>query len=295
MAGEFEPIVPGRSISVRIAEQILARIQAGEFSVGTKLPSEAELARQFGVSRPTVREALGALQFVGYIDSARGSGSRVASADPTLVQSAPTPVPVSPIDVLDLFEARLLVEPQVAALAAREHDPEKLDEAEALIAGMSLVVAEPALHAETDLRVHRALAHVCPNQFLKESALRLIDAAASPALEATRHEAWATGELPTLWEGQQHEVLAAIRSADVEAAADAAWLHLASAARHALAVLAADPRITRESVERLGALLDSRPVLLKNTGEVGPTKEQRPRATPNRSKPQVLRRRNPRA
>ena len=260
MAGEFQPIVEGRSISVRIAEQILGRVQRGDFPIGTKLPSEAELARQFGVSRPTVREALGALQFVGYIDSARGSGSRVVSDVPSLTQAAPTPISMDSDAVFNLFEARLLLEPHVAALAARRPHAKKLNEAEALIEGMSVAVTQPALHAETDLRVHRALASVCPNAFMRDAALRLIDAAGSPALEPTRHQAWADGELPSVWESQQHQILAAIRAGDADRAMEGAWAHLASAAENALAFLVMEPGASAASRERLESMLQRGPM-----------------------------------
>lgn len=257
---EFEPIAAGRSVSVRIAEQILDRVQRGEFPVGTKLPSEAEIARQFGVSRPTVREALGALQFVGYIDSARGSGSRVVSAAPSQALPASAPVVVQPSAILDLFEARLVLEPQAAALAAHRPEADLLDEAEALIEGMSLAVSQPALHAETDLRVHRALASICPNEFMRDAVLSLIDAAASPALESTRHQAWAGRELPSVWENQQHQVLQAIRAGDADAAMEAAWTHLASAAENALAFLEGEPSIAAASRDRLRSLLEKGPM-----------------------------------
>lgn len=62
-----------------VRDQILELIQGGELPVGTKLPSEQELARSFGVSRPVVREGLGRLRSLGLIESRTGSGSFVRS------------------------------------------------------------------------------------------------------------------------------------------------------------------------------------------------------------------------
>ncbi|MGN6251096.1 MAG: FadR/GntR family transcriptional regulator [Marmoricola sp.] len=285
MVGQFEPIEAPRSIAVRIAEQILGRIQRGEFPVGTKLPSEAELGRQFGVSRPTVREALGALQFVGYIDSARGSGSRVVGAVPSPASPASPAQLVAPGAVLDLFEARLVLEPQVAALAARRPESAMLAEAEALIEGMSVAVTHPSLHAETDLRVHRALASVCPNEFMRAAALSLIDAAAAPALAGTRHQAWADGDLPSVWESQQHQILAAIRAGDADGAAEAAWSHLASAAENALIFLAEDPTIPAGSRDRLWSLLEKGPSSHPAALPTGSRRVQRAWSTAEASRP----------
>lgn len=68
------------SASEAVRDQILELIQDGELTVGSKLPSEQELARCFGVSRPVVREGLGSLRSVGVIESRSGSGSFVRSA-----------------------------------------------------------------------------------------------------------------------------------------------------------------------------------------------------------------------
>lgn len=255
---QFESLERNRSIAVRIAEQIVARIQAGEYTLGTRLPSETELARQFGVSRPSVREALGALQFVGYVDSVRGSGSRVVSLTPNL-PTGETPVEVTPLDVLRFFEARLLLEPQVAAAAARDPDLDKLDSAEELIEGMGLVVHEPTLHGETDLRVHRALAQVCRNTFLTDPVLRLLDVLVSPPLRPTREQAWADRELPPIWEGQHIETVQAIRDRDALAAAEATWAHLVSSARNALTVVGRDPSVEARVIDSFTALLDQGP------------------------------------
>lgn len=253
---EFPSLERNPSVSVRIAEQIVSRIHSGDFPVGTRLPAETELARQFGVSRPSIREALGALQFVGYIESVRGSGTRVINRN---AEQATAPVDLTATQVLRLFEARLLLEPQVAAAAARDPDLSKLALAEELIEGMGLVVHEPALHGDTDLRVHRALAEVCRNDFLVEPVRRLLDVVASPALEPTRDRAWAHRELPPIWERQHREIAQAIRARDAARAVEATWEHLASSARNALSVVAAHPDVEPSVIEGFVALLDDGP------------------------------------
>lgn len=255
MVSDFRLLERDRSISLRIAEQVAARIVTGEFPVGTKLPAETELARQFGVSRPSVREALGALQFVGYIDSVRGSGSHVISLE-RAVHTGPIPAEVSPRQILRLFEARLLIEPQVAALAAREPDIERLEQAEELIEGMNLVVSEGTIHGETDLRVHRALSHVCQNSFMRASALSLLDIAASPHLRTAREQAWNNRLLPPIWGAQHRAIAEAIRGRDALTAADATWDHLASSTLNALNLVAQDPSVHPVDIDRLKSWLE---------------------------------------
>ncbi|MGN6415724.1 FadR/GntR family transcriptional regulator [Flexivirga sp.] len=249
------------SVSVRIAQQIVELIGAGTFGVGAKLPSEMELARQFGVSRPSVREALGALQFAGYVESVRGSGTHVISASGSAGRTEPVVADLSIASALNVFEARLLIEPHVAALAAKHPVTDKIDDAAELVEGMHLVVHEPGLHAATDLRIHRAIAHICPNEVMRSHALHLLDLAASPTLEKVRIEAWKEQLLPSIWGDQHQQVLHAIAAHDPQAAAEATWVHLVSAVLSALDVLAADPAIDEEAVRRVQALAENGPVL----------------------------------
>ncbi len=106
----------------KIARQLTELIAAGEFTSGQRLPAERELAQQLGVSRPSVREALIALEIEGKVEVRVGSGVFVA---------APRPQPViEPTDEgegpFELIRARLVVEGETAALAAREATPEEL-------------------------------------------------------------------------------------------------------------------------------------------------------------------------
>ena len=74
----FKPIQP-KKVSTQIADQIRDSILAGEFSPGDKLPPERELAEMFGVSRPSVREALNILATAGLVMSYQGGGTVVLS------------------------------------------------------------------------------------------------------------------------------------------------------------------------------------------------------------------------
>lgn len=255
----IEPIARQASLPVRIAQQILGLIEDGTFEIGGKLPSEMELARRFGVSRPSVREALGALQFAGHVESVRGSGTRVTMSRDAIAAGADGAGDMTANMALDLFEARLLLEPQVAALAAQNPVVDKIDDAAELIEGMHLVVHQDGVHAETDLRIHRAIAEICPNVLMRARVLQLVDLAGSPALESVRSQAWHEKLLPPIWGGQHQDVLEAIVARDPEAAAHATWVHLVSATLSALDVLATDPDIDRAALLRVQALAQNGP------------------------------------
>jgi GntR family transcriptional regulator, transcriptional repressor for pyruvate dehydrogenase complex len=109
----IETIEP-RRLYRKIADQLRKLIDVGEFAVGARLPPERDLATQFGVSRPSVREALIALEVEGLVEVRMGSGIYVRSRD------AATPGrTVSAEGPFEVIGARLLIEGELAANAAR--------------------------------------------------------------------------------------------------------------------------------------------------------------------------------
>jgi len=123
--------VEPRRLYRQIADQIGNLIASGEFAPGKRLPPERHLAQMLGVSRPSVREALIALEIAGLIDVRVGSGIYVreaASPQPAAAAGSEDP----DTGPFELLRARRLVEGETAALAAkaaREHDLEAIDEA----------------------------------------------------------------------------------------------------------------------------------------------------------------------
>jgi DNA-binding FadR family transcriptional regulator len=109
----FEPIEPRRLFRL-IAEQVTAMIQRGDLAPGSRLPAERDLAARLNVSRPSLREALIALELEGLVEVRGGSG--------VYVRARPPPSPGEHADLpgpFDILQARSVVEPECAALAAR--------------------------------------------------------------------------------------------------------------------------------------------------------------------------------
>src|SRR6478735_588004 len=109
----------------QVEEQIREAILLGQFAQGEKLPPETELAQQFGVSRPTVREALGSLVSAGLIRKVPGvaGGSFVNTVTPTslsamLSESMDNILKLGALDVLELTELRRVLEIPAARMAA---------------------------------------------------------------------------------------------------------------------------------------------------------------------------------
>jgi len=141
----------------RLADSIAAEIEAGKYAVGERLPTERELAEQFGVSRPSLREALIALEMLGMIEARHGLGIYVTRAQLPLTAATYD----FEIGAFELIEARRLFEGEAAALAAATIDDEALAELERLLELMS---DEDELKGEdADREFHMVIARATGN------------------------------------------------------------------------------------------------------------------------------------
>src|SRR5512137_573419 len=115
----FQPIKP-KKVSSQIADQIRSSILAGEFTPGDKLPPERELAEMFGVSRPSVREALNMLSAAGLVESYQGGGTVVKSlVETTAGNTLSDLIKVERARALDVIEVRKGMEAWTAYFAAQ--------------------------------------------------------------------------------------------------------------------------------------------------------------------------------
>jgi GntR family transcriptional repressor for pyruvate dehydrogenase complex len=147
------------SLTDQAIEKIKGMIVAGELRPGDKLPREADLARRLGLSRSSLREAVRALSLVRILDVRQGDGTYVTSLDAALLLDALSFVVDLYQDrsVLDLLEARRVLEAEAAELAARRIDDERLQELSDLVAAMPSCESVEEL-VENDLAFHRAIA-----------------------------------------------------------------------------------------------------------------------------------------
>ncbi len=142
----------------QVATAIERAIAEGKYSPGQRLASERDLAEEFGVSRPTVRRAVIALEIRGFLEARQGSGVYVRQA------SAPAPVPRDlDIGAFDQAEARRLFEGEVAALAATLITDEELAYLETLAAEMSNDQATKEQSELADRQFHITIAQATRN------------------------------------------------------------------------------------------------------------------------------------
>jgi len=114
-----------------IVQAIITDIANGVFAVGTRLPAERDLTERFKVSRPTIREAMIALEMKGMVEARKGSGVFV------LASSSNGSDQELDIGAFEITEARRLLEGEVAAVAATEIDEPQLAELRGLLAQMA--------------------------------------------------------------------------------------------------------------------------------------------------------------
>ena len=154
-----------RRLYLQVAEQLQKLIEDGVLPEGGRLPSERELANRFGVSRPTVREAMIALEIAGLVEVRSGSGVYVLDSGGTPRKLADTQEP-GPFEIL---EARKLVEAETCALAAERISAEQLQQLERLLEEMVAENSEEAITERADEKFHCLIAEAAGNSALAAS------------------------------------------------------------------------------------------------------------------------------
>jgi DNA-binding FadR family transcriptional regulator len=159
----------------RVYAVLYARITSGEFSPEQRLPSEHDLASEFRVSRPVIREALERLRTSDLIYSRQGAGSFVrAQKSPPRPGPALGFWPVETIaDIQRCFEFRLTIEPEAASLAALRHNDAALAKLGAAVEAMERAKEDRQHRSEIDFAFHLAVAEASNNHYYVASMLAL--------------------------------------------------------------------------------------------------------------------------
>lgn len=215
----------GETLAARTKAALHARIADGEFPVGARLPSEAKLCDEYGISRTVIREAIAALRFEGMVEPRQGAGVFV-------IDAGGRGAPFSDVDVgqlssvVEMLELRTAVEVECAGLAAARHAPVQGE-------AMTDALREGASTAAADLALHRAIAEATNNpRFVQFLELLGEQAIPRSALNGTEDEAY----LQRIAE-EHREIVEAILDRDAEAARSAMRTHLESSQKRYRALL----------------------------------------------------------
>jgi GntR family transcriptional repressor for pyruvate dehydrogenase complex len=221
---------PRRKLSETVADQLLAAVR--DLPPGTKVPSERELTKDLGVGRSTVREALNGLAMLGIVEIRHGQGVFVTGEPP---QSSEPSAIASALErgvTNEFIEARLIVEVEVARLAARRRTDDDL----AAMAA-ALVVQEARLGGDIDAIVETAasfnvlLADAAHNEVLRAMIQSFVTLMVERGPRVYGLEGF--GE----WDMQEHRGLfEAVRDRDAERAAKLMREHIEELARRYRAV-----------------------------------------------------------
>ena len=216
----LQPLAP-RRLYRQIADQVRGLIRAGEFPVGSRLPAERDLAVQLGVSRPSVREALIALEVEGLVEVRMGSGVVVIAREP-----APSATSVdSPFGPFEIIRARQVIECELAAMAAQLLDGPALAGLQQALAQMRADVAAGRAPVQGDRLFHLRIAEAADNGPLLRTVTALYDERNTPLFEQLGQH---YETLPTWRDAlDEHQVvLDAITRRDPAAARAAMHAHL---------------------------------------------------------------------
>lgn len=170
---KFKPIKQIR-ISEEIAEQLKQHFLTGHIKPGDKLPPEKDLAEEFQVSRIAIREALRILENSGFITIRQGVNGGAFFKELTFENIANSFLDLflsDKISIPELYHVRLLVEPEIARLAALSNNPEYNKRLEEAVKAEELPTSSLQEDIEKKTAVHYILAEMCGNRFL-EAILR---------------------------------------------------------------------------------------------------------------------------
>jgi GntR family transcriptional repressor for pyruvate dehydrogenase complex len=214
-----------RRLYQQIADEVRGLIQKGQYPAGSRLPAERDLAQQLGVSRPSLREALIALEIDGTIEIRMGSGIYVLTAVKSL--SSGRPLGESPTE---LMQARAVIESAVIVQAAALISRERLAELRSILVVMGDEIAAGRKPIEQDRQFHLAIAEQAGNSVLTEIVVRLFDERHSPMSEHIRGRF----ETPDSWAIALREhgaIVAALEASDPLSAQASMYSHLTASGR----------------------------------------------------------------
>lgn len=215
------PIVKAERLYRQIANVIMAGITRGDFLAGGLLPPERELAKQLGVSRSSVREALIALEMTGWVDIRTGNGVYVAQPLPQAAVSQESET----CSLQDLLQAREAFEGMLAGFAARHGTTAQRAALLALTAELQQYNENDAAFLEQDRRFHLLISEMSGNDVLRDLLEQLWNRRHSPHVQRLERH-YADNSFAQEMNADHQHIANAIVAGDEAAARQAMESHL---------------------------------------------------------------------
>lgn len=205
-----------------IVDQIRNLIEKGKLKRGDQLPNEKDMSETFNVSRSTVREAILSLDTMRLVDRRQGNGTYViASSEEALIRPLAVALFHEKDDIIDIFDLRKIIEPEIAGLAAKHVTPEGVSRLEKILSDQERELAEGKTPFKTDTDFHNTLARMSKNKVLERLLAALVG-----LLGKTREKYLQTEERKQKSLGGHQEILSAVKSGRTTAARGAMLRHL---------------------------------------------------------------------
>lgn len=216
----------------RLVDGIRGKIVAGELPPGARLPTEHQLAEEYGVSRTVVREAVTRLAADGLVNPRQGAGVFVSEAAPAAVESIVAELSGKVALVLNVLEVRMAIEIESAALAAQRRSPSQLADINAAFREFDAQLTRGESTGAADFAFHRAIATATNNPFYVE-ILDVLGRRTIPRDLVTQvsTELLQSHEYQTRLQAEHRGIMEAIADSDAAAARDAMRRHLSASQR----------------------------------------------------------------
>jgi GntR family transcriptional regulator, transcriptional repressor for pyruvate dehydrogenase complex len=222
--------IPARALSDTVAQHLLQQIDEGAFASGGKLPTEAVLAQQFGVSRTVIREAVSRLKNEGVVEPRQGSGVFVAAHGAIRPLRIDYAEAVEAGSVLHILALRRAIEAEVASEAALRRSEADMTAIDAALAAIDTAVSEGGNGVAEDVAFHRVIAAATGNPYFLKT-LTFLNQYLEAGTRVTRRNEALRDDFSREVRDEHAAVVAAIRAGDPLAARNAASTHLYNAAR----------------------------------------------------------------
>lgn len=222
--------VSAPAMSDTVAQQLLKQIEIGSFAATGKLPTEAVLAQQFGVSRTVIREAISRLKNEGVVEPRQGSGVFVkehGAIRPLRIDYAEA---IEPSSMPHLLAVRRAIEAEVAAEAARRCTDRDIAEIDAALANIDEAAATGRDGVAEDVAFHRKIAAVTGNPYFIKT-LNFLNQYLEAGVAVTRRNEATRDDFSRQVRDEHAAIVDAIRARDPMAARNAALTHLYNAER----------------------------------------------------------------
>ena len=219
---EFDAPIIRESVAEMVVRRILDMVKAGVLKAGDALPPERDLALSLNVSRPSVREAMRGLAVLGVVKTRQGGGAYISDLGPdSLLGPLQFYLSLERMNIRELYDARSLIESDVARRAAVAISDADLARLEVMLTEQGQTIGDPIAFRQSDFEFHEVIWIGSGNAFLK----RIGESLNVLGLEFRKRASEKPGVLEQSLQDHRR-LLDALKSRDPEAAARAAEAHM---------------------------------------------------------------------